>query len=418
MEQNNSNPSGKELFVQRKPLFSLDPTIRNVDQRWNFIPKDILPEHLRSNEDKFLVNLWLMKFSYKQSITKFDEQYLLRLHQEIWQMSKEDVINEIIQHVNSITHPSKLSEWAWNAKQFNLNFLLMNCPKISIPRIITDDQEEKSWNANENGLKPWKMRSIDLTTSDSSPVSTMILMRLNYLSPQLTGFFLENLLAYHLYGDMETFWKFEKADFEVNDFESMNDGQEVQNFTVEDRNVLLHLLTSADIYMGSDGIVKSSDARVENTEFQYEGLAWPSYLHQLLFASISQSIQKGINIDSYDAINKFIDAFNNPTILQHIEQYSQSMKKMKYVHHLYRFWDKATPFHSIEVSGYLAVDHMLGEMDYKFKDMIVDAKAVKDPTPEKWFAQLYFYKQMGGFDIHNLQVISFLNNKIYTFKEL
>ena len=94
------------------------------------------------------------------------------------------------------------------------------------------------------------------------------------------------------------------------------------------------------------------------------------------------------------------------------------MKQMKYVHYLYRCWNKSTPFHSIEVSGELESHYMLGEMDFKFQEMIVDAKAVKDPVPEKWFAQMYFYRQMGKFDLHKMQVISFLNNKIYSFEEL
>ena len=413
-----------EYFQPRKPLFTLDrlpKTSKNNEQRWNFIPRDLLPDHFRSTEDKFIVNMWLMKFSHKQSIMKFDEQYLLRLHPEINDKSKDELISEIIEHINSIDHPSKLSEWAWNVALFDLNFIKDACTHVQVPKLITD--ENMDVNVNENELRPWHMRAVDLTSNDGSTISTMIMMRLNYLSPQLTGFFLENLLAYHLYGSIETFWKFEDASFEINDFESMERGKEVKIFTKEDRDVILHLLTSANFTMddGQVHLFSSSNEHAEetcNSSISPNEVQWPSYLHQLLYASISQSIQKGINEDSYDAINKFIDAFNNPFIIQHIEQYSQSLKKTKYLNYLYRVWDKVSPFHSIEVSGEYNGHYMLGEMDYKFTNMILDAKAVKDPTPEKWFAQIYFYRQMGKFNFKKLQVISFLNNKIYTFDEM
>lgn len=429
-----SEQSINEYFQPKKPLFSLDrisKISKNNEQRWNFIPRDLLPEHLRTAEDKFIVNMWLTKFSHKQSIIKFDEQYLLRLHPEINDKSKDELINEIIEHINSIDHPSKLSEWAWNVALFDLSFIVDACSHVHIPKLITGENADGE-NIQENELRPWHMRTIDLTSNDGSPISTMILMRLNYLSPQLTGFFLENLLAYHLYGSIETFWKYEDASFEINDFESMERGKEVKVFTKEDRDVILHLLTSANFYMDNSGQVHLFQDSIQegnnnsaehadefsNNSMTLDEVHWPSYLHQLLYVSISQSIQKGINDDSYDAMNKFIDAFNNPCIIQHIERYSQSLRKTKYLNYLYRVWDKVSPFHSIEVSGDYNGHYLLGEMDYKFTNMIVDAKAVKDPAPEKWFAQIYFYRQMGKFNFNKLQVISFLNNKIYSFDEM
>lgn len=420
-----------DYYQSEKPLFTLDKYPKNNDQPWGYLSREALPAYLRSQDDKFLVNMWLTQFSHKQSIEKFNEQYLLRVHPEIKNKSVDELKNEIIKHVNSIDHPSELSEWARNVALFDLNFIADACPYVKIPKLITDEYTNGE-NIHENELRPWRMRTIELTTNDGSLIPTAILWRLNHLSPQLTGFFLENLLAYHIYGSIETFWKYENASFEINDFESMARGKEVKVFTKEDRDVIIHLLTSANFYMDNAGQVhlfrnyiqegnSSSDVLIidsNNNSMTLDKVHWPSYLHQLLYASISQSIQKGINDDSYDAINKFIDAFNSPCLIQDIERYSQSLRKTKYLNYLYRVWDKVSPFHSIEVSGDYNGHYMLGEMDYKFTNMIVDAKAVKDPTPEKWFAQIYFYRQMGKFNFNKLQVISFLNNKIYSFNEM
>lgn len=432
-----SEQSTNDYYQPKKPLFSLDQASKILDindRRWKYIPGKLLPAHLKTekiDEDKFLVNMWLTKFSHKQSIEKFDEQYLLYSHPEIRDKSEDELLNEIIEHVNSIDHPSKLSEWAWNVALFDLNFIVDACPHVRIPKLITDENTNGE-NIQGNELRPWRMRTIDLTSNDGSLISTMILWRLNHLSPQLTGFFLENLLAYHIYGSIETFWKYENASFEINDFESMERGKEVKVFTKEDRDVILHLLTSANFYMDNAGQVhrfrnyiqegnsNSADHADEsnNNSMTHNEVHWPSYLHQLLYASISQFIQKGINDDSYDAINKFIDAFSNPCLIQDIECYSQSLRKTKYLNYLHRVWDKVSPFHSIEVSGDYNGHYMLGEMDYKFTDMIVDAKAVKDAKPEKWFAQIYFYRQIGKFNSSRLHVISFFNNKIYSFNEM
>lgn len=408
-----------EYYQPRKPLFSLDKFPKNNVQPWGYLSKEALPAHFKSFEGKFLVNMWLTKFSKKQSITTFNEQYLLHVHPEIKNKSEDELKNEIIEHVNSIDHPSKLSEWAWNVALFDLNFIVDACPFVQIPKLITG--EKIDWkNIQENEPRPWHMRATELITNDGSPISTGIIERLNYLSPQLTGFFLENLLAYHIYGSIETFWKYENASFEINDFESMERGKEVKIFTKEDRDVILHLLTSANFYMDNAGQVHRFRNSADNADESNNEVHWPSYLHQLLYASISQSIQKGINDDSYNAMNKFIDAFNNPTIIQDIERYSQSLQKTKYLNHLYMNWDRTTPFHSIKVSGDYRGHHMIGEMDYKFTNMnmILDAKAVKHPTPEKWFAQIYYYRQMGKFNFKKLQVISFLDNKIYLFNEI
>lgn len=420
-----------DYYQPEKPLFTLDKYPKNNDQPWGYLSKEALPTHLRSYTDKFLVNMWLTKFSHNQSIEKFNEQYLLRVHPEIRDKSEDKLKNEIIEHVNDIDHPSKLSEWAWNVVLFDLNFIADACPYVKIPKLITDEHTNGE-NIQGNELRPWRMRTIDLTSNDGSPISNWILSRLNHLSPQLTGFFLENLLAYHIYGSIETFWKYENALFEINDFESMERGKEVKVFTKEDRDVILHLLTSANFYMDNAGQVhrfrnyiqegNSNSAehadKSNNNSMTHNEVHWPSYLHQLLYASISQFIQKGINDNSYDAINNFIDAFSDPCLIQDIERYSQSLRKTKYLNYLYRVWDKVSPFHSIEVSGDYNGHYMLGEMDYKFTNMIVDAKAVKEPTPGKWFAQIYFYRQMGKFNFNKLQVISFLNNKIYSFNEM
>lgn len=426
-----SEHSTTEYFQQKKPVFSLDRLSNDDELHWIYLPKDILPGHLKSFNDKFIVNMWLTKFSHKQSIEKFDEQYLLYFHSEIKNKSENELLNEIIEHIKSINHPSKLSEWAWNVALFDLRFIADACPFVQIPKLITGEKTNGG-KIQENELRPWGMRTIDLISNDSSSISTMILRRLNHLSPQLTGFFLENLLAYHIYGSIETFWKYEDASFEINDFESMERGKEVKIFTKEDRDVILHLLTSANFYMDNAGQVHLFQNSIQegnsnsaehadefnNNSMTHNEVHWPSYLHQLLYASISQSIQKGINDDSYDAINKFIDTFNNPCMIQDIEQYSQSLRKARCLKYLCRAWDKVNPFHSIEVSGDYNGHYMLGEMDYKFRDRIVDAKAVKDPTPEKWFAQIYYYRQMSKFNFKKLQVISFLDNKIYSFNEM
>lgn len=418
-----SERSSTEYRQSKKPVYSLDRFPKDKCPPGHYISKDLLPAHFKSVEGKFIVNMWLTQFSHKQSIEKFDEQYLLYYHSEIKNKFEDELLNEIIEHVKSINHPSKLSEWAWNAVLFDLNFITDACPFVQIPKLITGGNTNGG-KIQENELRPWRMRTIKLISNDGSSISNAILWRLNHLSPQLTGFFLENLLAYHIYGSIETFWKYEDASFEINDFESMECGKEVKVFTKEDRDVILHLLTSANFYMDNAGQVHLFQNSAEhadefnNNSMTHNEVHWPSYLHQLLYASISQSIQKGINDDGYDAINKFIDVFNNPCIIQDIERYSQSLRKARCLKYLCRAWDKVSAFHSFEVSGDYNGHYMLGEMDYKFRDRIVDAKAVKDARPEKWFAQIYYYRQMGKFNFKKLQVISFLNNEIYSFEEM
>ena len=435
--QSSEQPTN-DYFQPKKPLFSLDRAskiLKDEDQRWKYIKSSLIPEHLTTEktiEDKFLVNMWLTQFSRQQSLTKFDGQCLLyEKRSDIENKTVDELKNEIIEHVNSIDYPSKLSDWAWNVALFDLNFIADACPYIKIPKIITDENTIVK-NIQENEPRPWRMRKVPLTTNDGSTIPTVILWRLNHLSPQLTGFFLENLLAYHVYGSIETFWKYEDASFEINDFDAMERGKEGKVFTKEDKEVILHLLTSANFYMDNAGKVHlfrnaiqegNNDSGVypdesNDNSMVHNGVQFPSYLHQLLYASISQYIKMGIDDDSYAAINKFIDTFNDPFLIQDIEHYSQSLQKTKYRDCLHRAWDKVSPFHSIEVSGNYYGRYMVGEMDYKFTDRIVDAKAVKDATPEKWFAQIYFYRQIGKFNFKKLQVISFLDKIIYSFEEM
>lgn len=350
-----------------------------MEKNWNYLNKNLLPEFLCNPEGKQLTCLWLLTKSDKQNFETFNDSYLLRLYSDELAkfQSSEELLEYILKYIESLEFPSSLSKWINNIYLFNEYFYEIT-RKYEFPKY----EISESPLCFENGMKP----------------SLSIPSYLNFVSPQMTGYFIENVFAYLIRGHKYCL----KSKFKsCIDYTYLTKISATSNpLTETDKEQLL-------IHLSNDGYYKT-------------------YIHWLTHISIGQFINKSLSCDKYNEIFKFIQAIDNEKQLILIDKYINELNETVYLKHLkelYTTYPENENFHSVNVAGTIngTKNNLHGECDYVFMKpyTIIDAKVANNPTLNTWFNQLMIYKKLMDNDkLPNpkLKIISFLNNTIYTFK--
>ena len=335
-----------------------------------FISKDALKHEFQNPDAKFIVNLWLMTKSSTQSIDEFQDQWMANLYsKEINEFeSLDSMLNDIFRYIDSISMPSKLAAWISN---------------------FTSSEQLRSIAANQLQTRPllvlpaYSYTEDRLMKIDGSQPSLAIIYFMNHLNPQFAGFYLENILAYCIYDDIEL-WK-------------SNELNEINVQRLNDPDSLT--ITNADVEMirhqcETDGEFKSIP-------------------HSILFATFIQACAKKLTSNVYVAFNRFAEMLNDHVYVDQVMNYIRDLASTSFVKSLHRF--KNERFHSIECYKTIDGKYLSGELDFVFPNTIIDAKCTKASHINQWAAQLFLYKRIIDHPSMTLQIISFLNNTIYKF---
>lgn len=312
--------------------------------RHSFIPRIYLKPEFQADDAKYVVNLWLMMKAGRNNIEEFDEQYLISQYSNELDTfaTVEDILKVIRKYVERIESPSKLSGWI-----------------ISLQNII-----ESKWCE----IPEYKLEEVRLCNSDNSEPPLAIVHYLNHISPQLCGYYFENILDYCLRGLIESIWQVQLC--------------------------------------GKDAVIAFS----KDDQDLIEKLCPTSIPGKILLQSIKQFIAKQINIMTYTDVYNFIDAVkDNETA---ISKYIHSLSTTGYVQR-YKAYKEIQ--HSIDVEGRYRGLYQHGEMDFLIGNTIIDAKACKNIHLQQWLLQMNIYREIHDSGISKMEIVSFLNNKIYHF---
>lgn len=336
-------------------------------ERFRYINKLALPDTLQGENGKFIVNIWLMTKSQKQSLTDFDEQHLAALYtNDICKLGNTDnVLEDIFKYVDGIDKPSKLSYWIAN---FSIPLVQEACGRRLMERAFL---AMPSLDINEKRL----------CTAGGVEPPLAIVHYFNHLAPQFAGYYFEQALALAIdCGERE---------LSIDEIEPTHTGEtDALPIRDEDKQLLKHLLEQV-------GCAGAAERRPV----------------QLLRKAIIQSLSNKILITSYDAIYKFIDALRDNVLVNAVEEYIDALSNTAYVQRL----RKLTPrLHGVDLAGTIGSHFLHGEADFIVGNIVIDAKACKQIKTDCWFAQLNLYRQLyKDIDLRHMEVVSLMNNRVY-----
>lgn len=333
---------------------------------WTYLRNEYLPPFLKKHGDdgKRVVFLWLMTKVNVSSIEYFNtgNQTLLIYKDELNKYTNLDEITDSIKkYIFTIEYPSELAKWL-----SNIDFLNPTCL------------------AEHNITR--------LSKQDGSEPPLILLSFMNFHAPRLTGYIMENLLYLLIKkGDIVLSGKYEEL---LNSFEIEN---------------------MRDIPICRDEIKYICNKFIYRNDENYMFIDFVNYV---IFKSIHQFLKKGIDLDKLEELWQFLKIFNEAEKKQ-FKKYIDELKQTTFVKKLQKIYNENC--HSVDVAGrYLDYPNNLhGEIDFMFNKpyTIIDSKVVKNPDTLAWYYQLDIYsKLLGKKIIPLLQIVNFLENKIYTFK--
>ena len=288
-------------------------------------------------------------------------------------MTIDEILDEVIRYIDTISHPSIVSQWIYLISNLGLcdylenRLTIMNRTHYLFPKGIT------------------YKKSILQTVSHEQPPTLMISI-LNSIDPQLTGFLLENILA-NIIG--------------IDEPPPSIPGNIDTDLAWNDKNT--------DVFFA---ILKNEIGE------------WKSKYHFLIYASIMDYFKLSFDSDGVSKAAEYMNYFTivNPSAIRLLRDYENVLSETTYVKSLSRRVIDGIPYHGIRVNGTIESKSYQGEIDFVIGDSIIDAKAVKitkSNEEEKvltWFSQVNIYRKLYNKNIKHLEVISFLNNTVYTFE--
>ena len=347
-------------------------------QNYQFIAKDFLPQEMRNDAGKRIAFLWLMTKDTCQTVEASNAQSLAPFYSnELQELTIEKAFEQIIQYIDSISHPSSVSKWINSLDVLSLDWFPS---KLRVMKRI-------------HYLQPINLQVSEELLRFPTHVQppTAFIAHLNALDPQLTGYLLENILAKLLYSSESKWREIEEVD------EPIIPGQSNDELAWNETNQ------------------KYFDSLLKNEFGEFKTI-----YHALIYLSIKQYFRLDFSAFGICKSVAYIDFFTRicPESFKLLNEYTQALNQTTYVSYLkskvQMIGNADTPFHSIPLHGMIEGKEYTGEADFIIGDTILDAKAVKLPIPRTWFAQINIYRQLQGV-AKKLEVISFLNNRIYRF---
>lgn len=329
---------------------------------WQFLRKDYIPDFILECEDgKFYVYLWLMA---KENVNSIDAlvnpNLLLRLHEkELSKLSEmKDLETDIQKYVDTITFPSVLSKWA---------------------HLLNRDFEPK-------------FRAVDVRQQNGSSPSIAVISYLNFISPQLTGYLLENVLWAIIKNDLTNL-----SAKDIPDLSIQLIGDEKLPLTDESKQMIL-------------------------SQFEIKDEKFASIYDKYLYMAVCQYFEKCITLEKYEDFWRLSTA--KESTKKHFELYCYELEGCCQIKGFQRKFQesKNKDIHSVKVSGKwneFPRSNLRGEIDFIFPEhgIILDAKCVKNPVIAEWFYQLSIYEALyGSANRFKLQIFNFLENKLYEFQ--
>lgn len=335
---------------------------------YNFIAGKFLPQDFQSTEGKKLAFLWLMLKEGNGGIEFSNAQSLVPMYQsELMSLSPEKIYSELLETLESDTHPSHVSKWINTIEVLGLGWMKDRLGATGHSHYISpafDIREEII--ETEEGLQP----------------PTAFLCQLNTVDAQLTGYLIENVLAM------------------IIDPRILN----VEEFPA---------------CVGSDIRWREENLSLYRAILCNQFGEFKTKYHILLWKTIEQYFAINFSSEAVYKVATFLDFFVRvfPEAFVFLDKYAHELEKTLPVLSFKRRYESNPifPFHGVELVGEIEGKKYTGEADFIIDDFILDAKACKTPTVNTWFNQTNIYRQLvKDRTIRGLKVISFLNNRVYS----
>lgn len=214
-------------------------------------------------------------------------------------------------------------------------------------------------------------------------LDNILVWEMNAISPEITGYFFENMLAYVLdltyEKDTSAILRRKDSEITIDQFNKMMERIRAEMYDTIDANVNVHKY---------DEIKEILDASVL------------AYLEK---NNLTETIAAGIRgLYKYiytwiDALNEYLENLKKSTIAMSMSR-EIGMEHSKYVESS----DPELPIH--------------GEIDFCSNSYITDAKCYKTEDYLGWFIQLYLYRALLDNHALQLRIINFNTNKVHEFR--
>lgn len=332
--------------------------------------KGICNNNLSKDDNKLLI--YMLCKAHRNEYSQYSEYELLRtLKENNTKLSKDEIIAQYSTYADCKANVSEKCKVMKDVVELKKTFSSLNA-------LYTPPKYDM------------KCDKIHNYVSDTPPNKTII-WELNNINPELSGMFIENMIAYVL---------------EI--YDNCSDISEYINYDLTFDNIKSIL---------KDGLVHSyhiNDLKCENNTLlinnkilNHEHFLSP--LHYILFMSLLHFTRNTRSFGTH-----YINMLN---ILRFInEKVDELHKYIKQLSNLRLFKDlKCMKFkHSFKPKSMLCLK---GEMDFVSDDCIIDVKVYKQPAYDEWFYQLYLYNVlMNDGKNRTLQILDMFNNEIVTYK--
>ena len=214
-------------------------------------------------------------------------------------------------------------------------------------------------------------------------LDNIIVWEMNAISPEITGYFFENMLAYVLDLDYEK---------DTSAILRRKDGE----ITIEQFNRMMDRIRSEVITM-------ANDAQTNTHKFdEIDDILYSSILAYLEKNNLTESVAAGIR-GLYKYVYTWIDQLN---------EYLENLKKSSIVMSMSR---EIGMTHSLYVESSDPDLPIHGEIDFCSNSYITDAKCYKMEDFIGWFMQLHLYRQLLNNHALRLRIVCFTTNKVHEF---
>lgn len=324
-----------------------------------------------SNNDDDKLLIYMLSKAHRNEYSEYSDYMLLRtLKENNTKLSKDEIITQYSTYVNSKVNVSEKCKEMRDVVELKKTFITLN-PSYIPPKY------------------DMKCDKIHNYVSDTPP-NKVIVWELNNISPELSGMFIENMIAYVL----------EIYDNCSDISEYINYGLTFDNIKSIFKDGLIHNYYISGLECKNNIII------IDNKALNHEHFLSP--LHYILFISLLHFARNTRSFGTY-----YINMLN---MLRYIdEKVDELYKYMKQLSNLHLFKElKRKNFkHSFKPKS---IQYLKGEIDFVSDDCIIDVKVYKQPAHDEWFYQLYLYNTlMNDGKNRTLQILDMFDNELVTY---
>lgn len=310
-------------------------------------------------------------------------QYVLKRYPCDDKLSDEGIVEAFVQMMNSPMSVTQKVKFLVFVKQFQLEY----------PSYLDDVETYPNY----------KVTLTNISNGSSELPDKAIVWDLNHICPELCGMFFENMIA----GDMDHDEILSLKDCML-DF---NDNTTECTIITMLKHSVLKPTVEAKIIKGNIVLANGTESIADCFRSRY---------HMHMFSALKHFWKYSVDGKWYEYMLSMLEYIT--TNMVDIEAYDNAIQSSTTYKVLRREYVSHGEYLRIDSSDDKLINGLHGETDFSSNTTIADCKVQKDPTEEKWFAQLYLYKRMiehmdPNKHITKLFIIDLYDNKLYSYAE-